>query len=265
MTSKVIAILSAFGHGGAFSLTELARLTGMPVSTAHRLTNELVSCGMLERPTDGFFRVGGELRSIAGYARQVPPSFHDRARRVMDDLAAATGRCAVRLGMLENLRLNYLEKLPGDGPVAIGLESGRLPLHATAMGRVLLAFAPAAVVSALVGQGLPAYTPYTCTSPADLRHALAVTRLTRVAVCRHEYDLYTSLVAVPVFDIGGRIVAALEVCVSGGTDLRMVQPPLVVAGRTLTRDLQIGAGHNQLTIDGRRRLNLAPPKERPQG
>src|SRR5215207_3336185 len=96
VTSKVIALLSAFGNGGAFSLTELARLTRMPLSTAHRLTNELVSCGMLERPTDGFYRVGGQLRSIAGYARQVPPSFHDRARRVMEDLAAATGRCGIR-------------------------------------------------------------------------------------------------------------------------------------------------------------------------
>jgi DNA-binding IclR family transcriptional regulator len=264
VTSKVIAILSAFSNGGAFSLTELARLTRMPLSTAHRLTSELVSCGMLERPTDGIIRVGGQLRGIASHARQVPPSFHDWARRVMEDLSAATGRCVVRLGILEDLRLNYLEKWPGNGPISVGPDSGSLPVHATAMGRALLAFAPSHVVASVLAQGLPAYTPHTCTSPDQLRHALSVIRLTRVAVCRHEYDLHTSWVAVPVFGAGGRVVAALELSLGDGADLRMVQPPLVVAGRSLTHDLQSGAGHGRLTIDGRRRLDIGLRDHRPR-
>jgi DNA-binding IclR family transcriptional regulator len=243
VTSKVTSILLAFEHGGTFSLTEIARLTNLPISTAHRLTNELVACELLDRPNDGHFRISSHLRGIAGNARYMPPTFHDRARRVMEDLAAATGRCEIRLGMLEGLQLTYLEKPPGNGPVQVGRESGTMPLHATALGRALLAFAPQPIVSAVVARGLCAYTPFTCTSADQLRHALAVIRLTRIAVCRHEYDPHTSSVAVPIFGAGGGVVAALELSQRDGTDLRMIQPPLIVAGRSLTRDLQTGWAH----------------------
>ena len=240
VTSKVTAILLAFEQGDTFSLTEIARLTNLPISTAHRLTNELVACELLDRPNDGHFRVGAHLRGIAGNARSVPPTFHDRARRVMEDLAAATGRCEIRLGMLADLQLTYLEKGPGNGPIRLGPDSGTMPLHATALGRALLAFAPQPLVSAVLTRGLSAYTPCTCTSADQLRHALAVIRLTRVAVCRHEYDPQVSSVAVPIFRAGGSVVAALELSARDGSDLRMIQPPLVVAGRSLTRDLQTG-------------------------
>jgi DNA-binding IclR family transcriptional regulator len=240
VTSKVTAILLTFEQGDTFSLTEIARLTQLPISTAHRLTNELVACELLERPNDGHFRVGAHLRCIGGNARYVPPTFHDRAQRVMEDLSAATGRCVVRLGMLEGLQLNYLEKAPGNGPIRVGPESGTLPLHATALGRALLAFAPPPLVSAVLGRELSAYTPHTCTSAEQLRHTLAVIRLTRVSVCRYEYDQQVSSVAVPIFGAGGSVNAALELSGREGTDLRMIQPTLVVAGRSLSRDLQTG-------------------------
>ena len=247
VTSKIVAILSTFSNGGAFSLTEIARLTRLPISTAHRLTNELTACGMLERPTGGYFRVGTELRSIAGSAPYVPMSFHDRASRVMEDLAAATGHGVVRLGMLEGLDLTYLEKTPGSRAVAVA--PGALPVHATAMGRALLAFAPRRIGAAVEARGLTSYTPYTCTSPDQLRHALTVIRLTRVAVCRRELDPQLSAVAVPVFGAGGGAAFALELSLRDDTDLRMVQPSLVVAGRSLTRDLQTDAAPGRMTID----------------
>jgi DNA-binding IclR family transcriptional regulator len=240
VTSKVTAILSTFQHGETFSLTEIARLTNLPVSTAHRLTNELVACDLLDRPNDGHFRISAHLRGIAGNARHEPPTFRDRARRVMEDLAAATGRCVVHLGRLENLRLIYLEKTPGNSPVHPGPESGTMPLHATAMGRVLLAFAPQRIVDAVVTRGLPAYTPLTCTSADQLRHTLAIIRSARMAVCRHEYDPQGSSVAVPIFGLGGSVVAALELSLRDAADVRMIEPPLVVAARSLTRDLQNG-------------------------
>ena len=48
VTSKVIAILMTFGSGGSYSLTEIARLTGLPISTAHRLITELLGLGHCE-------------------------------------------------------------------------------------------------------------------------------------------------------------------------------------------------------------------------
>src|ERR1051325_3528911 len=100
VTSKVIAILLTFSHGEAYSLTEIARLTGLPVSTAHRLAMELVEWGMLQRTGGGRFRIGTQLHAIADRATAVVPNLHERARRVMEDLAVAAGRAVVRLGIL---------------------------------------------------------------------------------------------------------------------------------------------------------------------
>ncbi len=256
VTSKVIAILMTFRNGEAYSLTEIARLTGLPVSTAHRLATELVEWGMLQRTGEGQFRVGMQLRAIANHAGPVVPNLHERARRVMEDLAAAAGRGVVRLGVLHDLEVAYIEKGPGDRPVPIAFDSATLPVHATAMGRALLAFAPPRIVDAVVDRGLAPYTPYTTTSPERFRHALSVIRLTRVAVCRREYDPHACTAAVPVFGCGGRVVAALEVSMRDGQDLRLMRPPLIVAGRALTRELQNGPSRPALTISTDRQFDM---------
>src|SRR3954454_9962445 len=100
VTSKVIAILMTFTNGRSYSLTEIARLTGLPISTAHRLAGELLDWGMLQRSGEGQFRVGMQLRAIANQALTVMPNLHERARRVMEDLAAVSSRAVVRLGVL---------------------------------------------------------------------------------------------------------------------------------------------------------------------
>ena len=255
VTSKVIAILMTFRTGEAYSLTEIARLTGLPVSTAHRLAMELVDWGMLQRTGEGQFRIGTQLRAIANRASVAAPNLHERARRVMEDLAAAAGRAVVRLGVLRNAEVLYLEKEPGDRPVPVAFGFDTMPLHATAMGRALLAFAPANYVDLIVERGLTRYTPFTTTEPDELRHALAVVRLTRVAICRREYEVEFCTAGVPVFGLGGRIVAALELSLRDGQDLRMVRPSLIVAGRALTRELQSGAARPELVVSADRQFD----------
>jgi DNA-binding IclR family transcriptional regulator len=255
VTSKVIAILMTFRTGEAYSLTEIARLTGLPVSTAHRLALELVDWGMLQRTGEGQFRVGTQLRAIANQAAVAVPNLHERARRVMEDLAAASGRAVVRLGVLQDAEVLFLEKEPGDHPVPVAFGSATMPLHATAMGRALLAFASSGLVDVVIERGLTRYTKYTITDADALRHALSVIRLTRVATCRREYQVHFCTAAVPVFGVGGRVVAALELSLRDGQDLRMVRPSLIVAGRALTRELQSGAARPSLTISAVRQFD----------
>jgi len=256
VTSKVIAILMTFANGGSYSLTEIARLTGLPISTAHRLVTELLDWGMLQRSGEGRFRVGMQLRAIANQAVGVMPNLHERARRVMEDLAAVSSRSAVRLGVLQDLEVAYIEKAPGHRPVPATFDTATMPVHATAMGRALLAFGPGRLVDMVIEHGLTRFTPYTVTTPDRLRRALSVIRLTRLAVCRREYEPDASAVAVPVFGAGGAVVGALEMSLCDGQDLRLVRPPLVVAGRTLTRELQSGSGR-VLTICAERQLDMA--------
>jgi DNA-binding IclR family transcriptional regulator len=246
VTSKVIAILMTFTDGSVHSLTEIARLAGLPISTAHRLATELAAWGLLERTEDGSYRVGLPLRMI-GTRSWHAPSIQERAPRVMEDLCGAT-RTDVRLGVFDGLEIAYIEKRSGRHPVTAFSATAVLPAHASAMGKALLAFSSPRTVDMVVAQGLTAITPYTLCTPDRLRRALAVTRLTRVAVSRWELELGVSTVAAPVFGAGGHVVAALEVRVRDlRSDLQVMQPALMVAARSLSRELasspRMGRGH----------------------
>jgi DNA-binding IclR family transcriptional regulator len=94
-------------------------------------------------------------------------------------------------------------------------------------------------------RGLRTYTPSTITSPDRLRRALAITRVTHLAVTRFELEATTCAVAVPVFGTGGDVVAAIELTVPDlGRDLHPVVAPLLIAARSLSRELA-GATHDR--------------------
>jgi hypothetical protein len=99
---------------------------------------------------------------------------------------------------------------------------------------------------------------YTLTTPDRLRRALAVTRLTRVALCRWELELGAAAVAVPVFGGGGTVVAALELKVRDlRSDLHTLQPALVVAARCLSRELATCQPFGQFNAAPERRASAA--------
>jgi DNA-binding IclR family transcriptional regulator len=236
VTSKVVAILSTFSHGDLHSLTEIAHLTGLPISTVHRLASELAAWGMLERTEDATYRIGSPLK-IIGSTDRVPPTVHERARAVLEDLAATT-HTDVRLGILDNLQVAYIEKEAGHKPVSGFTTAATLPAHATALGKALLAFSPTRTLDALLAGGLKRYTPYTLTTPDRLRRALAETRLTCLAISRWELAPGRCAIAAPVFGAGGTLLAALELKVIDlRTDGPHLQPALLVAARSLSRQL----------------------------
>jgi len=160
----------------------------------------------------------------------------------LEDLAGVT-RSRARLGVFRDHRVAYIEKLPGWGPVSEFSQAATLPTHPTALGRVLLAFSVPGAVEMAIMRGLQAYTPHTVTAPDRFRRALAVTRLTRVAVVRWEFEPEACGVAVPVFGPGGDVVAALELAlVNPGRDLHPAITALRIASRSLSRELVGGAG-----------------------
>jgi DNA-binding IclR family transcriptional regulator len=253
VTSKITSILLTFTEGSEHSLTEIARLAGLPISTAHRLTAELASWRLLERTDDGRYRAGLPLRMI-GTTDECPPSIAERAPCVLEDLAAAT-RCRSRLGVLRDFEVAYIQKSVGPQPATSFSAAATLPLHATALGRVLLAFAPPRTLEMTIIRGLRQYTAHTVVSPQRLRRAVAVTRLSRVAVTRWELEAGICGVATPVYGPGGEVVAAIELAVRDlGTDLQPVMGPLAIAARSLSRELAGSAGR------GSAPESFAPPE-----
>ncbi len=239
VTSKVVAILLTFHDGNEHSLTEIARLTCLPVSTAHRLVTELAGWGLLERADESRFRIGLPIKTI-GSRRSYTPAIFESARRVLEDLATTT-RTSARLGILTGTDIAYIEKCRDHGPVTTFAQAPRIPAHATALGKALLAFSSPEILDRIIANGLKCYTPNTLTDPEKLRQHLASIKLTRVAVSRWELSPRVSAVAVPVFGSGGLAVAALELAVSNlRDDLQMASSVLTVAARGLSRELAAG-------------------------
>jgi DNA-binding IclR family transcriptional regulator len=239
VTSKVVSILLTFADSDVQSLTEIARLAGLPVSTAHRLVAELAAGGVVERTDDAHYRAASPLKVIGSQAVQ-PAGLHERTRRVMEDVCAAT-RTDVRLGVLDGFSIAYTEKFVGHSPVSAFSANESLPAHATAMGKALLAFSPPQLVDTLIERGLERYTKYTLVTGERLRQALDITRLTRIALCRWELELGAAAIAAPIFDECGRVLAAIELRVRDlRQDLHTMRPALTVAAGCLSRELAAG-------------------------
>jgi DNA-binding IclR family transcriptional regulator len=228
--------LLTFHDGNEHSLTEIAQLTCLPVSTAHRLVTELAGWGLLERTDEARFRVGLPIKTI-GTRKHYTPAIIESARRVLEDLVTAA-RTRARLGILTDTGIAYIEKRSDHNPVTTFAQTERLPVHASALGKAMLAFSPADVIDGFITRGLPSYTEDTLTDPERFRRCLATIRLTKVAISRWELRPGSCEVAVPVFGSGGIAVAALELAVPNlRADLHMASSVLTVAARGLSREL----------------------------
>jgi DNA-binding IclR family transcriptional regulator len=268
--SRTAAILMAYLHGSSHSLTEIAAVTGLPLSTAHRLVCGLAACGILDRAENGEYHIGMPLRLI-GTAGRAATDLEEQAHLVLQDLSHVLD-ADVRLGVLCDFDVRYIEKPAGRRPTSTFEQDRRLPVHATAMGKALLAFSPPEVVRLLLMRGLKAFTPHTVTAPERLRRTLAMARLSRLAVARWELEPGRSALAAPVLSPDGGAVAAIEVRVEDpAAELATVRPALTVAARSLSRQLSYtraacsppSTGRRSSNIRSLRKAGPSPRMERP--
>ena len=226
---RVLAVLGAFDAGEPrLSLAELTRRTGLPKSTVHRLASTMCDARLLERdPVSGEFRLGLRLFELGELVPQ-HRTLRDAALPVMEDLREAT-RQRIHLAVLDGVDVVYVAIL-GTSTIDVGSRTGgRLPAHATGVGKVLLAYAAPEAVAARVEAGLARLTPRTITTPGALGRALRDVRDNGTAYDREESTIGVSCVAAPVFGSNGRIRAGLSV--TGAT--RLIDPTrLGVAVRT---------------------------------
>jgi len=238
VTSKVTAILMAFGDGAVLTLTEIAGIGKLPTSTAHRLASELLAWRLLERTESGGYRIGLPLRIIGKEATDFDMLNRAvlviRARPVLAELAR-TVRADARLGVLQGNEVVCVGH-SSHGPTGVTPLAPIRPAHTTAMGKALLAFSPASVVDAVLAEETG--TAKSATSSDKLRQALSVIRLTQMATARDRYHPDRSAIAMPVFSGGGRVAGAVELTVhEPSTDTKAAAGALTVACRSLSRQL----------------------------
>lgn len=207
---KVMTILHAFSaddHG--LSLAELQRRTGLPKGTLHRVAGDLVGAGLLDR-RDGDFHLGSHLFEL-GMLASVERTLIEVATPFMEDLYERTHE-VVHLGIREGTEVVYVAKVAGHKgartPTRVG---GRMPLHATALGKALLAHAPQDVWVTVLSGPLDRLTPRTLTAPGRLRSQLDQIVQQGVSYEYEESTMGVVCVAAPVLDADDRPVAALSI------------------------------------------------------
>lgn len=200
VTSKILAILAAFETTRrALSLTEIAASANLPLSTTHRLVGELIEAGMLSRTPNGGIQLGLRLWSIA---QNTGRQLRDTARPFVQDLFSLTGETS-QLAIRDGNSALYIDRVYGNKRIARASRvGGRLPLHATAVGKVILAFSEAWVMDAYLEHPLESLTAHSHTSPIQLRKELEQVRANNFAVTREEVRLGTCSIAVPVYHTG---------------------------------------------------------------
>lgn len=217
--ARAIALLKAFSDAQPeWTLNDLAQATGLHKTTAFRLLSALEAERLVMRnPLSGGYRLGVELIAMGGAAMRANP-LRAMSRPVLVTLAEQTGEAATLEVLVEDYVL-VIDEVPGSNPMGMTQDVGhRLPVHATATGKVLLAARPEAELAQRLAERLPALTEHTITDPQHLRSVLARVRQEGVAIAVGELEPGFTAVAAPVLDRERQVVAAISV---GGPSVRL--------------------------------------------
>jgi DNA-binding IclR family transcriptional regulator len=206
-------------------VSELARALDLSKSAVHKHLTTLSRLGYLSREGDdyhlglGFLELGVAARDRLDVYEVAVPSVRN--------LAEVSGYVATLL-VYESGRGVCVAQLRGDDDLGYPMREGdRVPLHATAGGKTMLAYRPDEEVDSLVAGGLDAVTEKTITDADSLARELRSVRDRRVAFDREEYAPGWQSVASPITDSATRAIAAVSV--SG--------PIEQMSGKTLEEDI----------------------------
>jgi IclR family transcriptional regulator, acetate operon repressor len=207
---RVFALLDCFtAEEPELTLAELAARTAIPKPTVHRLTKLLVERRLLKRTATGF-SLGLRLFEL-GELVDDRRALRDAALPSMEELFEQTHE-TVHLGVRAGIEVLYFVKIVGYQSFPLPTRAGgRWPLHASALGKVLLAFGSPDLLQTLLASGLEPLTPYTITEPRRLAGQLEAVRSDRVAFEYEESVLGNACVAALVSDSADQPVAALSV------------------------------------------------------
>ena len=233
--ADILEVVAA--HRDGLALSDISRRASLPLTTTHRIVGELSDRQLLERNAKGRYQIGLRLWELAsGAPRSV--GLREAALPIMEDVYEATHE-NVQLAVVDGLDAVYVERISGRKSVHVVTRPGqRLPLHATGVGLVLLAFSDESVQERALTSPLVRYTRYTVTDPRRLRRILADVRQRGYAISERQIENISTSIAAPVRDASGAVVAALSVVVrSADHPPAQYVPAVLAAARGISRVL----------------------------
>jgi len=191
------------------TLTALSAKLGLPKSSTVRLLANLEVRGFVEQDADRRYHIGLPLFSIGAQA-VVGNGLRRRVHPYLEELAYTVGE-STYLAIRHQDEALYIDRIESPQPVrAVSPIGAHRPLHATAVGKVLLANLDAKEVELILARrGLEPITEYTITSMDALQERLMQIRTDDFDIDYGEYDRNLTCAAAPIRDAGGNVVAAI--------------------------------------------------------
>ncbi len=209
---RAIAILKAFStEKEELGVTELSRKLNLHKSTVSRLLSSLQREGLVEENlVTRKYRLGMALVTLGGLVLQ-RLDVTQTARPLMATLSDMTHETVI-LAIKDDFEAVNVAQVPSPQRVKhIEWMGRRTPLHCTAVGKVLLAYSPAAEQQAFINRGLSRYTSNTITEPNTLCQELVHVREQDYAIGREEFEIGLNEIAAPIRDHTGEVVASISV------------------------------------------------------
>jgi IclR family transcriptional regulator, KDG regulon repressor len=211
--SRALDILEAFAVGQEdLGVTELSRKLKLHKNNVFRLLATLETRGYVEQDREtGNYRLGMKTFEVASVFL-LHLGLIEQARGTVEQLAAETGETAY-LAVLDGPSVVCVDSVETAQAVRVVSFLGRrLPAHATALGKALLAWRPQEELEQLWKQHEPtAVTPRTLTDPTRLGEELSRVVAQEVALEDEEATPGVRAVAAPVRDYQRRVVGAVGV------------------------------------------------------
>ena len=226
-TSLLIAILNSPEPP---LLSQLARELGLPKSTTSRILGALERQGLIRRDRNSAY-LGGEVLLKYASAQNQASTLINRMRPVLESLADKTSE-SINLAVPGSDDLKIIDQVDGKHLLGATNWIGRnVPYHASALGKVLLAFGASAIPSG----NLHSKTARTITSRTQLNSELEKVRKAGFAIIDNELENGLVAVAAPVFNHDGKVVAAISI---SGPDARIGREQLIKFGELIIKELK---------------------------
>jgi len=216
---------------GGVNLTDLSQQLGMPAATVHRLLSTFEELDFVEQDAElGLWFVGLKAFTV-GNAFLNRRDFVASARPHMHRLVEQCGE-TVNLGVIDQGEVVFISQVESREVMRMIVRLGsRSPIHASGVGKALLASMPEQQVTRILQQrGLARYTDHTIDSPAPLHAELEQVRQQGYALDDEEHAVGLRCVAAPIFDENGQALAAISL---SGPKARIVDNRLSELGNAI--------------------------------
>ena len=208
---RILDVLAAARQ--PLTLSEIGRRAEAPKASAYRTLTTLCQNRLVHLEGTLYTLGPRVLEYSAAYTRQldIVQVFQSVAAQMVEQIDET-----VQLARLEGDEVVFIAKLDCSRVIRPAAFVGRrVPAHATAVGKAMLAFVPETHLYQLYpGEGLPALTPFTLASRRALQADLNRIRSRGFAATQQESLLNLCCVSAPVRDATGTVVAALSVCMA---------------------------------------------------